>query len=195
MSLDIIIGPMFAGKSSRILDLASQYQAIGSRVLIIKHASDRRYAYSEDKIVTHGDRRANCAEAFDLHHPDLIARIEDHDIIIVDEAQFFTYLVAFCEHVVDTKNKKLYLIGLDGDSNRRKFGEILDCIPLADRVERLTALCRRCANGTPGLFSRRRSGHYHQQVIVGGAEMYETLCRECYLRGFSEEPRPNLSGK
>lgn len=179
MSLDIIIGPMFSGKSSRILDIASRYAAIGTEVFIIKHASDRRYAYSEDNIVTHDGRKAVCAEAWDLHQSVLQSRIEDYNVIIVEEAQFFTHLVPFVEYVVDTLHKKLYLVGLDGDSNRRKFGEILDCIPLADRVERITAMCKKCANGTPGIFSHRRSNG-NEQVLIGGSDCYETLCRECY---------------
>ena len=180
MSLDILLGPMFSGKSTRILDIVSRYDSIGMKVLIIKHASDRRYAYSEDQIVTHDGRHATCAEAWDLHHITLQARIAVHPVIIVEEAQFFSHLVPFVENVVDTLHKKLYLVGLDGDSNRRMFGELLECIPLADRVEKLTAFCARCANGTPAIFTYRKSGPHDQQVIVGGPDMYEPLCRECY---------------
>jgi thymidine kinase len=108
--------------------------------------------------------------------------LESSDVIIVDEVQFFTYVVPFCEYVVDTLEKKLYLVGLDGDSNRRPFGEILQCIPLADRVEKLHAFCKKCANGTPGLFSHRKTGGSNELVMVGGNDLYETLCRECYLR-------------
>jgi thymidine kinase len=49
-------------------------------------------------------------------------------------------------------------------------------------VEKLTALCRRCADGTPALFTHRHSGPHDQQVIVGGANLYAPLCRPCYLR-------------
>lgn len=179
MSLHVIVGPMFSGKSSRILDIVSRYAAIHTRVLVIKHEQDTRYSLNE--VVTHDGRKADCVRLRDLDDlpPQLMT---DHHVIIVEEAQFFHHLVPFCEHAVDTLGKRVYLVGLDGDSNRRKFGEILDCIPLADTVERLTAFCRRCANGTPGLFSYRCSGPYDQQVIVGGADIYETLCRECYLR-------------
>jgi thymidine kinase len=48
-------------------------------------------------------------------------------------------------------------------------------------VERLTAFCHRCADGTPGLFTHRRQGPSNQQVVVGGPGMYESLCRRCYL--------------
>lgn len=178
MSLDIIIGPMYSGKSSKLLSVVSRYVALGSRVLVIKHVNDIRYGLNY--VVTHDGRQVPCMAVSELD----AVHIRDYDIIVVDEAQFFRHLVPFCEHAVDTLNKKVYLFGLDGDSNRRPFGEILQCIPLADRVERLTAFCKRCANGTPGLFSYRREGPNDQQVLIGGAERYETLCRECYTRTF-----------
>lgn len=181
MSLDIIIGPMFAGKSSRIADIVSRYEALGSRVLLVKPVCDNRYGNDH---ITHNKRKTPCISVKDLDDIP-VETLKKSDVIIVDEAQFFKYLVAFCEWVVDTHEKKLYLVGLDGDSNRKPFGEILQCIPLADRVERLTAFCKRCANGTPGLFSYRRPGVSNDLVAVGGADMYETLCRECYMRAFA----------
>ena len=177
MSLDIIIGPMFAGKSSRILSIVSRYASLGMSVLVVKHASDVRYG-NEDDVITHDQRRVPCIRVENLNE----VRLECYQVIIVDEAHFFSGLVHFAKQVVEHYHRSLFLVGLDGDSNRRPFGELLECIPLADRVERITAFCRSCANGTPGMFSHRRRGPHDQQVIVGGADVYETLCRRCYLR-------------
>ncbi len=180
MSLDVIIGPMFAGKSSRVADIVSRYEALGGKVLLVKPVCDNRYGNDH---VTHNRRTTSCISVKDL---DDIPKelIQSANVIVVDEAQFFKYLVPFCEYIVDTLEKKLYLVGLDGDSGRRPFGEILQCIPLADRVERLTAFCKKCANGTPGLFSHRKFNENNQVVMIGGNELYEPLCRECYLRAF-----------
>jgi thymidine kinase len=171
---------MFAGKSTRILSILSRYAALDTPVLVIKHADDVRY--SRNEIATHNNQRAPCIAVRDLDD----VRLEDilrFKVLIVDEAQFFQRLVPFVEWVVDTHKKHLYLVGLDGDSNRRSFqSDLLQCIPLADSVEKLTAFCRRCADGTPGLFTYRHSGPHDQQVIVGGSELYSTLCRKCYLR-------------
>ena len=184
MSLDIIIGPMFAGKSSRIADIVSRYEALGTRVLLVKPKCDNRYESNDNSHITHNRRKTVCIAVNDLDDIPKQA-IESCQVIIVDEAQFFKYLVPFCEWMVDSLEKKLYLVGLDGDSNRRKFGEILECIPLADRVEKLHAFCKKCANGTPGLFSSRKAEAPTEQVTIGGDDLYETLCRECYLRAFA----------
>jgi thymidine kinase len=189
MSLDIVLGPMFAGKSSYILGLVLRYSAIGTPVMVIKHSSDTRYVYGEDNIVTHDQRRATCASVQYLGQVVLRDRIKDHSVIIVDEAQFFPELVEFVTYVVEELGKKLYLVGLDGDIHRKPFGEILECIPLADRIEKLTSFCHSCADGTPGLFSYRSQGPMDQQVLIGGQDMYQSLCRACYLRRNKEESR------
>jgi thymidine kinase len=110
-------------------------------------------------------------------------------VIIVDEAQFFPELVPFVKYVVEELGKNLYLVGLDGDIHRKPFGEILECIPLADRILKLTSFCHSCSNGTPGLFSYRPRGEQAQQVLIGGLDMYESLCRACYVRRNFNDPR------
>lgn len=190
MSLDIILGPMFAGKSSRILSIESRYASLGMRVLILKHSSDNRYGEYDD-VITHDRRRVPCRRLVNLNQleNETLARF---DVVIVDEAHFFPDLRNFVRRIVEDHRKALFLVGLDGDSNRQPFGELLQCIPLADRVERITAFCHSCANGTPGLFSYRRAGPHDQQVIIGGAERYHTLCRRCFLRQQEEDARGRM---
>lgn len=178
MSLELIIGPMFSGKTSYIVSIVSRYQALGIPVLVINHGLDTRY--SEQSVTTHDGRTVPSIRVTDLADIDS-ALIENYNVLIVDEAQFFKYLVPFVEDMVDTKHKHVVLVGLDGDINRRPFGELLDCIPLADSIKRLTAFCHSCADGTPGLFSYRKPDAPHGQIVIGGAESYETLCRKCYL--------------
>lgn len=182
MSLHILIGPMFAGKSSRILDIVARNAAIDTPVIVIKHIADARYSL-ENEVVTHDNRRCACLRLSDLDDipPNVISQ---HAVFIVEEAQFFRNLVPFCEHLVDTLGKRVYLIGLDGDSSRRPFGEILQCIPLADTVEKLHAFCRRCRDGTPALFTWRNSS-IREQTLVGGTDKYEALCRGCYVSEFN----------
>ena len=182
MSLEIVLGPMFAGKSSYILDIISRHAAIGTDVYVIKHDSDTRYVYSEDNVVTHDGKIARCASVSSLFNPCVMSFIEDVNVVIVDEAQFFNNLVPFVEHVVEKLGKQLYLVGLDGDFRRKPFGEFLQCIPFADRIHKLTAFCKECADGTPALFTKRLNTEVCEQIIVGGKEMYMPVCRKCYLR-------------
>jgi thymidine kinase len=180
MSLTLIVGPMFAGKTGRLLSLATRYTSLGMRVLVLTHSSDTRYG-QEPAVVTHDGRRIPCRRIRTFNEIG-DETLWQFDVVLVDEAHFFTGLVAFARRVVEDHRKPLVLVGLDGDSARQPFGELLHCLPLADTIERLTALCRRCADGTLGLFTFRHQGPHDQQVLVGGSERYETLCRRCYRR-------------
>ena len=109
MSLELIMGPMFSGKTSHVLALAGRYASIGRRVLVVNHALDSRYA-NANEIVTHSGEHIPCFTTDTLN-----ALTEDFlrpfQVIIIDEAQFFEGLVPLVEFVVDTLGKKLYLVG------------------------------------------------------------------------------------
>jgi thymidine kinase len=177
MSLEIILGPMFSGKSSRILSIVSRYSALNVPILVIKHSADTRYSM-HNEVVTHDGRRVPCI-AVDHFMNISDEELERFRVVIIEEGQFFTGLVPFVQKLVDGMGLDVFVVGLDGDFERQPFGEILGCIPLADRVEKLYALCRRCANGKPGIFTHRR-GNNQDQVVVGGANIYQALCRDCY---------------
>jgi thymidine kinase len=177
MALELIIGPMFAGKTTYAIDLVRRYANQGLRVLVVKPAIDTRFV-NLNELTTHNGDSVPCYTTCTLNS--LTADFIQHfSVIIVDEAQFFEGLVPFVEFAVDTHLKIVYLIGLSGDSDRRSFGELLDTIPLANRI---THLHSRCACGNPALFTRRlRTGF--DQIAIGGSEMYRPECRFCYVYG------------
>jgi thymidine kinase len=79
------------------------------------------------------------------------------------------------------KDKKVvYICGLDGDFERKKFGGMIDLIPLCDKVTKLNSMCNLCKDGTPGIFSLRLTEEKEQLVI--GSTNYMPVCRYCYTR-------------
>ena len=52
MSLELVIGPMFSGKSSYLLSTIRKYKEIGWPVYIITSSLDKRYT-TDTKIVNH----------------------------------------------------------------------------------------------------------------------------------------------
>ena len=74
-------------------------------------------------------------------------------------------------------NKKVYVCGLDGDFQRKKFGSILDIIPLCDDVVKLKAICKNCKS-SDGIFTKRLGKEKKQTII--GTDNYTSLCRNCY---------------
>lgn len=187
MSLELIIGPMFAGKSSALQSIVRRNNAIGIDVLVIKHIIDRRYLnMSENKeVISHDKQTCSAFECSKLM--DMITMVVNYSFIIVEEGQFFEDLLDFALVVVEKMGKNLVVVGLDGDAHRRPFGQILDLIPLADTVQRLYALCRYCANGTPARFTcpineKMSIATASGLPNVGGADSYLPLCRKHYLQ-------------
>jgi thymidine kinase len=99
------------------------------------------------------------------------------DVIIINEGQFFEDLLPAINHMLQ-HNKKIYVGGLDGDFERKKFGQILDLIPLCDKVTKMTSLCGICKNGTLGIFSKRITSEKEQTVV--GSNNYIPVCRNCF---------------
>ena len=105
--------------------------------------------------------------------------IRDRSVIGIDESQFFDDLVEFVL-AIERLNKIVIIAGLDGDSERKPFGQILQCIPLCDSVVKLTALDMIKEDGTQAIFSKRIVNS-KEQVLVGEADEYKAVSRSSYL--------------
>jgi len=102
-----------------------------------------------------------------------------YDVFLINEGQFFEDILTVVQKLVEIHHKKVYICGLDGDFKRQKFGQLLDLIPLADKVIKKSALCKLCKNGKKGIFTMRLTKE-EEQIIVG-SNNYIPVCRQCYL--------------
>ena len=225
--LELIIGPMYSGKTSKLLEIYKQCKFCDISVCVINHSLDKRYhdsmLSSHDKAMipclnieniydlwfnngeidlyqrrfeiaplegaTHQTVTGNLVEISSAERIEMFngvtefANKENHKlirnshVILINEGQFFKGLHTVV-HDMLKNNKIVYICGLDGDFERKKFGEILDLIPLCDKVTKLTSLCSLCKNGTLGIFSKRISNEKEQTVI--GSDNYLPVCRNCY---------------
>lgn len=174
----MFIGPMFSGKSTELLRQVSRYVAIGKSVLVINHKNDTR---TGDSIKTHDNLKHKALKADKLM--DLISSglLQDIDILAIDEAQFFSDLKKFIL-AIEHSDIILYMSGLDGDSNRNPFGQVLDCIPLCDSVVKLRALDMvECDGHTKAPFTVRIIDNTNTQIQVGAKESYKAVSRSNYL--------------
>ncbi len=181
MSLTLIIGPMFAGKSSAILQKVRRAEILGWKHLVLTNRIDVRYDTSGSQIVTHDHAGMDAYGVTKLEEVFPTDRYTEARLIVIEEAQFFTDLYSFVLKAVEEDGKEVVVVGLDGDSDRKPFGQILEVLPLADEVIRLSALCKRCGDGRAALFSALVRGVKQGQVHVGGADMYEPMCRKHFL--------------
>ncbi|KAG6392398.1 hypothetical protein SASPL_146615 [Salvia splendens] len=153
----------------------------GGNVAVIKSNKDNRYAL--DSIVTHDGEKLPCIPLANLSsvREKLGAELYDKlDVIGIDEAQFFEDLYDFCCKAADHDGKTVIIAGLDGDYLRRSFGSVLDVIPIADSVTKLSARCEVC--GKRALFTLRKTDETKTEVIAG-ADVYMPVCRNHYVSG------------
>jgi thymidine kinase len=103
------------------------------------------------------------------------------DTIFIDEGQFFEDLVEVVKKLVEVDNKNVVVTGLDGDSNRNKFGHILELIPFSNTCIKINAACIMCLDGTSAPFSYRMKKSNQEQILIGSGDNYMSLCRKHYI--------------
>lgn len=192
MSLELIFGPMFSGKSSQLIAQLTNLADTGYSVLLILHASDDRTdVEARDEL-----HSSHSSGYFGLSRKVEVVKVSDLDevnadefrVIGIDEAQFFTGLKAKVLQWIKMR-KNIRVSGLDGDANMNFFGEILYLIPHANKVEKLNARCLICLkeyqeknmlgdipdHNAP--FTKKIGGDMSKQTEVGGKDKYIPVCR------------------
>lgn len=179
-SLDVILGPMFSGKSTSLLNSLAVAHSLGRKVLYINNIIDTR---SEQDFSTHG---------LVTHVPFKTIRVsslsdvdvEDYDVIGVDEAQFFNSLVKEVLKWVET-GKDVIVSGLSGTSEKVEFGELIYLIPRADTFTQMKAKCTFCAKkgnhiDAPFTMKYTSTKVNEKGISVGSDDKYAAVCRMCW---------------
>jgi thymidine kinase len=185
--LELIVGPMFCGKTSLLLSIYKQLIFCDIPVTIINHSIDTRY--HESMVSTHDKIMAPCIQTTHLSNlwfeqntdsnSDNYTKVKNSDVILINEGQFFDDLYIVVDDMLKN-NKRVYVCGLDSDFERKKFGQILDLIPICDKIVKLTSLCSKCKDGTPAIFSMRLTQEKQQTLV--GSDNYIPVCRKCFVR-------------
>ena len=185
--LEIIKGPMFSGKTTRLLDIYKKYTFCAINTMVINYEKDNRY--SDILLSSHDKVMIPCVKA--LHLNDIV-RFTNNTVdftshyyneflaakaILINEGQFFQDIVPWVTTAVEHYHKKVYICGLNSDFQRQKFGNWLDLETLSDNVIMLHSFCSHCKKKT-AIFSHRLSQEAELEVI--GADCYIPVCRKCY---------------
>lgn len=175
VQLNIILGPMFSGKSTEGIRQIRRYgKHFGSnKILSIKYSKDTRYT-NEEKVSTHDKTTIEAISCAQLE--DLGTKWMKYRAIFIDEGQFFKDIVPFTLNALK-HGVNVIIAALDGDFKAQPFpNKLFDLIPYSDRTIKLPALC---VCGNDAIFTQRITTETAQEVI-GGADKYESRCRTCY---------------
>ncbi len=172
--IEVIVGPMFSGKSEELIRRLRRAEIARQRVQIFKPLIDQRYAKNE--IVSHSGleiRSELVRTALDV-----LDRVEARtEVVGIDEAQFLGEgLVDACTKLADM-GKRVMVTGLDTDFLGRPFEPMPRLLAVAEEITKLLAICVRCGN--PAVHTQRLVAS-EDLIVVGAAGMYEARCRRCF---------------
>ena len=176
--LHIISGSMFSGKTTALLNLIKLH----NNNIVINHSLDNRYS-SENVIQSHDGKLNYCYKVSSISSIFEKDEFKASSIIFIDEGQFFSNLKDDVLKMVEFYNKTVYIAGLLVDSQRNKFGELLDLIPFADTFVLKKSLCSMCKTQPQSSTYSYKLNNTNIEVICVGTNIdYTSLCRYHYLK-------------
>jgi thymidine kinase len=178
--LELIVGNMFSGKTSELIRRINREKSINKKILVVNYISDNRY--STDSVVSHDNLKVASLKLEKLSS--ITDLVNNYDSFFIDEAQFFPDLFDTVLTLVDIHNKHVVVSGLDGDIYRNSFGEITKLIPICDTIDKLSAYCCGCNDGTLAPFTKKKTNNSKEIVDIldiGGSDKYIPVCRKHYF--------------
>lgn len=190
---------MNAGKTLELIKVAYNYEERGKRVLILSPTTDDRYGTG--KVVSKAGisrpampvgEEENILERF-------MTEREQGEIacVLVDEGQFLKkHHVLELTEIVDSLDTPVMVYGLKNDFRNELFEGSKYLLIYADKIEEIKTICWCGRKAT--MVARVVDGKFvraGEQIMVGGNEMYVSLCRKHYNDGRigGAETRPSAA--
>jgi thymidine kinase len=180
-SIELICGSMFSGKTEELLRRIRRAEIARKRVQIFKPEIDERYGLQ--RVASHnGVAREDVIVVPNAQA--ILAHLQaETAVVAIDEVQFFDWSIAdICTKLADA-GYRVIAAGLDQDFRGEPFGPMPLLMALAERVDKLQAICVTCgspASRTQRLIDGRPARHDDPIILVGGSESYEARCRQCH---------------
>ena len=179
--VEVVTGVMFSGKSEELMRRVRRAQIARRKVQMFKSRLDDRYG-GPGAITSHDGTAADAVPVSTSR--EVAERIDpDTDVVAIDEAQFLDQgLVAVANHLAD-QGRRVIVAGTDMDFRGRPFGPIPALLAIAEKIDKLHAICVRCgelASRNQRLIDGRAAPAEGPTIQVGGSETYEARCRRCH---------------
>ena len=177
MTLELITGPMFSGKTLELIRRLQIAEADGARVSAGKPSLDLERGW----LVSSAGRRwpARPLEGAET----ILSLVRDNDVFGVDEVQFLGPAEAECLHAAAADGVRVIAAGLDLDFRGVPFPRLERLSRGADSVTRLAATCAQCgaaATRSQRLVAGRPAAFSAPTVVLGGPDLYEPRCPACH---------------
>lgn len=187
--LTVITGPMFSGKTERLISLCTAHFFAGNKVMAFKPVNDNRY--ETEFIVSHSQQKWKCMPTHTCASSKIPTTVgADYyrtgvktDVVAIDEAQFFSKksLIEAVEEMLYEDGLTVIVSGLSQDSEGKPFGAMPYLLAIADDIVHLKSVCAKTKKIGTATRTYRKDKSNKNQVAVGGAEMYEPRSFEAWL--------------
>lgn len=178
---------MNAGKSIELIKVAYNYEERGKRVLVFTPAIDNRSGVGivSSRIGIQRDAlpitdETNLLDVFMKENAK-----ETVDCVLIDECQFLRkHHIQELVEIVDSCDVPVLAYGLKNDFRNELFEGSYYMLIYADKIEEIKTICWCGRKAT--MVARVVDGKFvkeGQQIVVGGLDMYVSLCRKHYNDG------------
>lgn len=188
MSLTLIIGPMFSGKTTALCEFIDRIMYTDQKCIMIGYMNDNRYSLEKEVICTHKKvYRVEHPEKLKIYQEVKLCNIEipdDVNHIGIDEGQFYPDLYDMVEKWLYMK-KHIYISALNGDFMNKPFKPIADTLSLATNIVFLKAICMFCKSKdtkpVDAVYTVRTNKEKKIEVI-GSNDIYKASCLDCMIK-------------
>ncbi|MEA5152267.1 MAG: thymidine kinase [Oscillospiraceae bacterium] len=177
-------GAMGSSKSAQALITKFNYEELGMSVWLIKPSVDTR----DGAETMHSRIGLECRARVITPEQDVAEeyrRAGRHDVIIADEAQFFTpEQVEQLRELVDEEELPVLCFGLRTDFLTHFFPGARRLMELADSITEIKTVCAcgRKATVNARLDENGRVLTQGDQVFLGGNDSYVAMCHKCWKK-------------
>ena len=179
--IEVITGPMFAGKTEELLRRIKRLQYAKRNVIVFKPSIDNRY--EEGHVVSHDHNRTRSINISDSQEI-LDYVTSETDVVAIDEIQFLdAEAVDICEYLANN-GVRVIVSGLDRDFRGEPFSFMPRVLSMAEYVTKLTAICVKChtpATRTQRIINGKPAKYNDPIILVGEKDSYEARCRDCHV--------------
>jgi thymidine kinase len=193
--IEVISGVMFSGKSEELLRRVRRATLARKRVQVFKSHLDERYG-GLAAVATHDGGRQESEPV--SSSTELMERVHrDTTVVAVDEVQFLDGGVVDVANALADNGMRVIMAGTDMDFRGRPFGPIPSLLAVAERIDKLHAICVRCgqlATRNQRLIDGRPAPAEGPTIQVGGLESYEARCRTCHEVPMEDRAQITLLG-
>ncbi|WP_256840251.1 thymidine kinase [Ornithinimicrobium faecis] len=177
--VEVICGPMFAGKSEELVRRVRRARLAGLEVEVVNHALDARHGTGQ--VASHSGVSVVSRTASDVTALRSLLEGRSPDLVAIDEAQFFGPGLVDVVDELAARGLTVLVAGLSVTFDGRPFEPLPTLMATAEVVTRLTAVCSVCG-GEAALHQRVDTDATSDALAaaeehVGGIESYQARCR------------------